>query len=363
MSKALLRRMSGLLLSLALGCSHQDFSGVPVGFGRSPVRHPGGGGPSPRERLNRVVAQWGALADLRSEDYRVGPGDLLEISVFALENPEETTVLERRVDGDGNLSLPWIGEIHVEGKTQPEIESEIARAYGEGYLLNPQVAVNIKEYRSHAVVVTGAAARPGVYFLRKEGTTLLEAIAMAGGLDAAAGNRVIVLRSRPGGADSGSRLRDGLSDRAQRAGGKTLVVSLAELLQAEGAAPGITVQPGDVVVIPPKEDRYVYVLGYVQRPGAYALSGEEKVDAVRGVALAGGLLPTARAQNSFLVRVREDGRQQVIPVDLVRMARGKVPPVYLQPGDTLVVGSGMLARLSEFIRPSIAAGVSYSPMP
>ncbi|RKX31753.1 MAG: hypothetical protein DRP22_03325, partial [Verrucomicrobia bacterium] len=235
--------------------------------------------------------------------------------------------------------------------------------YGDGYLRNPQVAVNIKEYRSHAVVVTGAAAKPGVYFLRKEGTTLLEAIAMAGGLDGAAGDRVIVMRSQWQRTVSGSRLRDGLSHAVLQSSGKILVVPLEDLLEAEGAAANVTVRPGDIVLIPPREERYVYVLGYVQRPGAYSLSGDEKVDAVRGVALAGGLLPTARAQNSFLVRVREDGRQEVVPVDLVRMARGKVPPVYLQPGDTLVVGSGMLARLSEFIRPSLGAGVSYTPMP
>lgn len=364
MSKVLLQEMPGLVLILLLGCSHQDFSGAPVGFGRVRLSQQGGeAGSSSRERLNRVLAQWGALADFQSKDYRVGPGDLLEISVFALESPEETTVLERRVDGDGNVTLPWIGEIHVQGKTQGEIENEIARAYGDGYLRNPQVAVNIKEYRSHAVVVTGAAAKPGVYFLRKEGTTLLEAIAMAGGLDAAAGDRVIVMRSQRQRTVSGSRLRDGLSHGGVQSSGKILVVPLEELLEAEGGAANVRVRPGDIVLIPPREERYVYVLGYVQRPGAYSLSGDEKVDAVRGVALAGGLLPTARAQNSFLVRVREDGRQEVIPVDLVRMARGKVPPVYLQPGDTLVVGSGMLARLSEFIRPSLGAGVSYTPMP
>jgi len=346
---------------LAAGCSHQDFSGVSLGRHGAAVTA-AANRESSRERLNRELVRWSAVAPAAAE-YRVGPGDVLEISVFALENPEETTVLERTVDGDGNITLPWIGNLHVAGRTRREIEEEVARRYGEGYLLNPQVAVNVKEYRSHAVVVTGAAAKPGVYFLRKEGTTLLEVLAMAGGLDAAAGDRVVVMRSGEGRRGSGAVLRDGLSGGASAREDSVVVVALEDLLEGGAGAGNVPVNPGDVVLIPPKEERYVYVLGYVQRPGAYPIDPDQKIDAVRGVALAGGLMPTARAQNSFLVRVTEGGRQQIIPVDLVRMARGKAAPVYLQPGDTLVVGSGMLARLSEFIRPSVAAGVSYSPVP
>lgn len=353
--------ISFIVLVLA-GCSHQDFTGLGVGLRGSKTVSGQAAASDSQSRLQQALARWQAYRGPGPEEYRVGPGDVLEVSIFALESPEETTVLERTVDGEGNISLPWIGNTYVAGKTQREIEREVAERYGHGYLLNPQVAVNVKEYRSHAVVVTGAAAKPGVYFLRKEGTTLLEVLAMAGGLDSSAGERVMVMRSVPK-SERGLSLRDGLRDTGKTAGGRLIAIDLARLLDGEDISANIEVRPGDVVLVPPREERFVYVLGYVQRPGAYPVGGADRVDAVRAVALAGGLTPTARAQNSFIVRTAEDGVQEVIPLDLVRMARGKDPPFYLEPGDTLVVGSGLLARLSEFIRPSVAAGVSYAPVP
>jgi protein involved in polysaccharide export with SLBB domain len=83
-----------------------------------------------------------------------------------------------------------------------------------------------------------------------------------------------------------------------------------------------------------------------------------RVDALRAVALAGGLVPSARAENSVLVRETAQG-QQVVAVDLTKMARGVRPPLYMQPGDTLVVGSSTIAKMTEFIRPSVGVGAQY----
>ena len=116
---------------------------------------------------------------------------------------------------------------------------------------------------------------------------------------------------------------------------------------------------GDVLTVPPRAKQYVYVLGYVARPGAYQLKDGVRVNALRAVALAGGLSKTARAENSFLVRETAEG-QMVVSVDLTKIARGVRPPLYMEPGDTLVIGSSLIAKMTEFIRPSVGAGIQYS---
>jgi protein involved in polysaccharide export with SLBB domain len=121
----------------------------------------------------------------------------------------------------------------------------------------------------------------------------------------------------------------------------------------------LPVGAGDVITVPPRAEQYIYVLGYVQRPGAYELGDGVRVDALRAIAMAQGLSAAARAENSVLIRETAEG-QMVVSVDLTKIARNVRPPIYLEPGDTLIVGSSAVARLAEFVRPSVGAGVHYS---
>jgi protein involved in polysaccharide export with SLBB domain len=73
--------------------------------------------------------------------------------------------------------------------------------------------------------------------------------------------------------------------------------------------------------------------------------------------MAGGLTAAARAQNCFLVRRTEKGQKRT-PVNLSKIARGSRPELYLQPGDTFVVGSSVIAKLGEFV----GIGLNYSPI-
>ncbi|MFN4160377.1 MAG: polysaccharide biosynthesis/export family protein [Stenotrophomonas sp.] len=111
-------------------------------------------------------------------DYRVGAQDLLEISVFGVQDLDK----EVRVNSNGQISLPLIGAVLAGGKTIPELEAELAKKYSEGYLQNPQVSVFVKEYASQRITLEGAVSKPGIYPITGK-TTLLQAIALAGGLD------------------------------------------------------------------------------------------------------------------------------------------------------------------------------------
>jgi polysaccharide export outer membrane protein len=112
------------------------------------------------------------------EDYRIGPSDLIEISVFQVSEFSRTV----RVNARGAITLPLIGQIQAGGLTQQQLEAQIAQKLQERYLQDPQVSVFIKEFVSQRVTVSGSVAKAGVFPISGK-TTLMQAIAMAGGLD------------------------------------------------------------------------------------------------------------------------------------------------------------------------------------
>jgi polysaccharide export outer membrane protein len=313
-------------------------------------------------------------------DYVIGPGDVLEVGIFALEAADKTALLKRTVSQEGAITLPWVGSVLAAGLSVRQLEEAAKTAYGGKYLKDPQVTVTVTEYRSAAVVVTGAVEKPGVYYLNTRGSSVLSLLAEAGGLTEKAGDEILVIRSgnsprvlasSEGGPEDSPESKTvelvpaATGPEAQAAGQsgngrKVVAIDLKQLVDEGNLLLNLPVGSGDIVTVPPRTERYVYVLGYVQRPGAYEIKDGMRVDALRAVALAGGLSPSARAENSVLVRETAQ-RQQVVAVDLTKMARGVRPPLYMQPGDTLVVGSSMAGRMSEFLRPTVGAGVNLSP--
>lgn len=121
-------------------------------------------------------------------DYRIGPQDTLEISVYQLAELTRSV----RVNSRGMISLPLLGPIRAAGKTVPELEDEIAAVLAEDYLQNPQVSIFVREYTSQRITVEGAVRNPGIYPLTGK-TTLLQAIVMAGGVTETANPRGIII--------------------------------------------------------------------------------------------------------------------------------------------------------------------------
>jgi polysaccharide export outer membrane protein len=111
------------------------------------------------------------------DDYRIGPSDLLEVSVFQVPELSRTV----RVNTRGVLTLPLIGEIRAGGLTGQQLETLIAQKLQEKYMQDPQVSVFIKEFISQRVTVSGEVVKAGVFPVSGR-TTLMQAIAMAGGL-------------------------------------------------------------------------------------------------------------------------------------------------------------------------------------
>lgn len=113
-----------------------------------------------------------------ASDYRIGAQDLLNISVFGVEELNKDV----RVNSNGQISLPLVGTAMAGGKTIPELERELAKKYSDGYLQNPQVTVFVKEFTSQRITVEGAVKKPGIYPITGR-TTLLQAIALSEGVN------------------------------------------------------------------------------------------------------------------------------------------------------------------------------------
>lgn len=130
-----------------------------------------------------------------TQDYRIGPQDLLELQVFGIEALNRTV----RVNSRGLISLPLIGVVQAAGLTSEELEAALAEKLAQDYLQDPQVSVFIKEFTSQRVTVDGAVKNPGIYPLKGQ-TSLLQALVTAQGLTSVADpSSVKIFRVGPNG--------------------------------------------------------------------------------------------------------------------------------------------------------------------
>lgn len=130
-----------------------------------------------------------AVVPVEDRDYKIGPEDVLDISVWKNEELSRTVP----VRPDGKVSLPLVNDIQAAGLTPNRLREELTRRLSE-YVPSPEVAVIVREVHSAKVSVVGAVRSPGRYEVRSP-ATVLELIALAQGFtDFAARDRIVVLR-------------------------------------------------------------------------------------------------------------------------------------------------------------------------
>ena len=127
-----------------------------------------------------------------SGSYRIGPGDVIRIDVFEVDELSQSTTVAL----EGTISMPLIGEVGVDGLTTLETESRLEKLYSPVYLRDSQISVTVEEFRSQPVSVVGTVQRPRVYQLQGR-RRLVEALAMTGGLTDNLGEMITILRRDP----------------------------------------------------------------------------------------------------------------------------------------------------------------------
>jgi polysaccharide biosynthesis/export protein len=162
-----------------------------------------------------------------SAEYVIGPGDMLQISVWKNESLSRMAP----VRPDGKISLPLLHDVMAAGLTAMQLRDKIALALAE-FLPNPEVAVSVAEVRSLRISVLGEVARPGVIELRGQ-TSILEAIALAGGFQPfASPSKITVIRT---------------DDKGQT---KRIRFNYNKAVSASGNEDNFLMHPGDVVIVP-----------------------------------------------------------------------------------------------------------------
>jgi polysaccharide export outer membrane protein len=245
------------------------------------------------------------------DDYILGPED--EISIIVWDHPD--LVRKARVNLEGRISFPLIGEIEVSGLSQLQLEKKIGGMLADGYIVDPQVSVQVTDYRSQRVFVIGEVNSPGAYPLTKK-TNLVEALAMAGGVKQDADNELMIVRPKAGQSLASPVLPDEVDP------SEVVRVRLRDVLEGEKSQ-NVEVRSMDTIFIP--KIKVFYVTGEVKRPGQYTFI--KGITALQAISTAGGF--TEKAAKGKVRMVREvRGRR-------AELALGMANPV--EPGDTIVV--------------------------
>jgi polysaccharide export outer membrane protein len=221
-----------------------------------------------------------------------------------------------RVDEKGDITVPLIGLVHVEGATAEEAAGLIEKRFVDAQILQPtesHATVFIAEYATQGITVNGEVKSPGVY--PALGVRMLnDVIAAAGGVTPAAASKVVIThRNDPGNPVTADYNPEALKP----------------------VIPAVQVFPGDTIMVP--RAGIVYVLGDVNRAGGFVLDGRNGLTVEEAMALAGGGAHAAALKRVQLVRSLEGGRKEAITIPVSLIYKGQAPDVALKDGDVLFV--------------------------
>jgi polysaccharide biosynthesis/export protein len=246
---------------------------------------------------------------------KLGAGDLIEVNVYNV--PELAT--KARVSNAGDIYLPLIDYVHVEGLTQEEAQTLIEKRLSDGgFVRNPHVTIFVDEASSQGVTLLGEVAKPGIY--QDVGDhSLYEMISQAGGFTASASRSIAILR---------------------RNQAEPIRVTLSRNL-ADDTKGNVEILPGDTITIP--RAPIIYVVGDVARPAGFAVDNGQ-LTVLQALALAGGTNRTAKLGAARILRKGPNGMTET-KVEIKKMLRAKSPDVVLQADDILFVpvSAGKLA--------------------
>ncbi len=224
-----------------------------------------------------------------NNDYRMGTGDVLRITVYG--QPDLTT--EARIGESGSITFPLIGEVKMVGSTPSQGEAEIVRRLKKGgYILDPNVNLNIVQYHSQQISVLGRVNRPGQHVLEKI-SRVSDALALAGGIVVDGADTITLVRERHGKTE----YRD---------------IDVIALFKEGGETSNEVVSDGDIINVAKQPMFYIY--GEVQRPGSFRL--EQNMTVVQALSMGGGLTQRGTQRGIKILRRDDKGAMQELATQL-----------------------------------------------
>ena len=270
-----------------------------------------------------------------SPEYTIGPGDVLYINISG--KPEfssltATTTYSNlgnvkapsgsRVDGNGNVHLPYIGAVHIGGLSITQAQNRIAEA-ARKFINDPWVIVEVGEYKSHPLYLLGQFRNSGTFYMDRP-LNLLQGIALGNGYDASAD------------LSSARLIRDK----------KTLPVDIQELLTRGNQRHNVWLKPGDTIYIPDNRSKMVFVFGAVKKAGPIPIPPE-------GLTLAQAVA-TAELRDTGhdfryvrIIRSLSTIEGELMVVDFDKILRGEAMPMMLRQGDIVYIPKSGLGTWND----------------
>jgi len=267
----------------------------------------------------------------QSMTVKLGPGDLIEVNVYNV--PELSSKV--RVSLSGDVYLPLIDYVHVDGLTQEEAQTLIEKRLADGgFVRSPHVTIFVDDAASSAVTILGEVQKPGMYPDVSD-HKLYEVVSEAGGFTTSASRKIAVIRRNqadPIRVDLPRNLADDLSG-------------------------NIDIMPGDTITVP--RAPVIYVVGDVSRPcGLLVDNGTLTV--MQAIALAGGMNHTAKLSGARIIHKGPTGMIES-KIEIKKMLEAKSPDITLQADDILFIpvsGARVLAGRTFEAAMAMATAVS-----
>jgi len=345
-------------------------------------------------RLDRLRQQR-EVATSATDDYPIGPGDVLTISVPDVEELEQRKV---RVSAEGLIELPLIGFVRTEGLTEDGLAEAIDKKLGD-LMYKPQASVFVDEYRNREAAVVGEVNKPGMVLLGTPSETILDVLTQAGGVNSSAADEVILIPAKSGNTQAAMLLpvlhkdhayaavsarlptedaaastdRPPLADRganpriAQEDGAAATEFAIRHAPEAvriplrSGSLTGggrylsLPVRPGDILVVP--GGGQVMVVGWVQSPGHFSVGSGLTV--LGAIGAAGGPMYAADTRTVALIRSAQNGSKETILLDLDKISRDEAPDIAVEANDVIDVPYSGL-RIGPYIFYSILTRVGVN---
>ncbi|HEY1997298.1 polysaccharide biosynthesis/export family protein [Paraburkholderia sp.] len=308
----------------------------------------------------------GAYTDPSQYVYRIAPQDILGITVWdhpelttpngstlstgdnttqtfagAVQQPY-TTALPGQADpfgqtvaSDGTIFFPFVGRVHVAGRTMTEVRNELATRLVP-YIRNPQVDVRVLSFRGQKVQVTGEVKSPGPLAVSDVPLTLVDAITRSGGTNELADiQRVRLTRNN-----------------------KLYVLDANSLLDRGDTSQNVMLQAGDIVNVPDRVDSRVFVMGEVKNPQTVSML-RGRLTIADALTQATGILDTdANPRQIYVMRGMKDHptKPEVFRLDMTQPDSIMLSSQFqLQPLDVVYVGTAISTTFNRVIQQVLPA--------
>ncbi len=261
--------------------------------------------------------------------YKIGPSDVLDITMRVKGDGETVNPLRVRVDRKGRVNLPLVGKVKLSNLEIEDAEDAIQKAYVPDFYKEDIVHIDVVSTKTTKVMVAGAVNVPGLVQLRSTQRNILYAIVRAGGVSPV-GLGLVTLR----------RIKN-----------PSATVTL-DLTNPQDMQKALTLPPldnGDIVMVHAAKPNTIFVGGLVNAPRTQTYPQGTNVTVMQALAASGGLRTDITPTEATLIRRLPTGKDAHVKLDLKAIKTGRAPDIQLAAGDILWVPHTAQTRVQDFI--------------